>query len=156
MSGNLFLLYLKALIWSVFVSYSPSTVTAIGRCLREGRVLDDYPEFKDSHLGDGLRYILADLPDSGDRERLAESMTHVKQSAASTVYQNMVIEVGHYVTAKEGVEGVPEGAPGVVFCIEGNSISILFRLKEKRLVAKTVRAFEVLPIYTLTVSDDDA
>ncbi|MBI1390775.1 MAG: hypothetical protein GC154_20290 [bacterium] len=155
MGKDLFLLYLKALIWSVFVSYSKSTVSAIGHCLREGRVLDQYPEFKDSHLGDGLRYILTELPGEADRILLAESLKQVKASEASTIYQNMVIEVGHYVSAKEWLGDAAPESRGVVYCIDNGVISVLFSLPGRRLVAQPVRAFEIMPIYTLTVSDTD-
>lgn len=156
MSKNLFLLYLKALIWSVFVSYSKSTVNAIVHCIREGKVLDDYPEIHDSHLGECLNYILNELPDSECREELANALLQVKDGAASTIYQNMVIEVGHYVTAGDCLTDLPDGCNGVVYRIEGDVINVLFRLPEKRLHAKQVHSFEVMPVYTLTVSDDNA
>lgn len=156
MSKNLFLLYLKALIWSVFVSYSQSTLNAIVHCLREGRLLDDYPEFNDSHLGECLRYILNELPDAECRETLANALLQVKYGAASTIYQNMVIEVGHYVTAGDHLTDLPAGCHGVVYRIEGSVINVLFRLPDKRITAKRVHSFEVMPVYTLTISDDNA
>lgn len=156
MGKNMFLLYLKALIWSVFVSYSPSTVNAIAHCLREGRILDDYPEFQDSHLGEGLRYILKELPDAESRAVLADALSQVKDGAASTIYQNMVLEVGHYVTANDCLTDLPEGCHGVVFRIDGQIIDVLFRLPGQGMISKRVHSFEVMPVYTLTVSDDDA
>lgn len=156
MSKNLFLLYLKALIWSVFVSYSQSTVNAIVHCLREGRILDDYPEFNDSHLGECLRYILNELPDAECRESLANALLEVKDGAASTIYQNMVIEVGHYVTACDCLTDLPPECHGVVYRIENSIINVLFRLPDKRITARRVHSFEVMPVYTLTVSDDNA
>ncbi len=153
MSKNMFLLYLKALIWSVFVSYSESTVKAIVHCLREGRILDDYPEFQNSHLSEGLRFILKELPGGEDRERLADALSHVKDGSASTIYQNMVIEVGHYVTANDCLTDLPEECPGVVYKIEGQTVNVLFRLPDKRLQPKKVHSFEIMPVYTLTVSD---
>ncbi len=102
-----FLLYLKALIWSVFVSYSNSTVAAIAECLREGVVSDAYPEFRDTHLGESLRFLIGSIPSEDDRRQLAACMEQVKSSSASMVYRNMVIEVGHYVTAKTTHWGCP-------------------------------------------------
>ncbi|MBD3265740.1 hypothetical protein GF373_03655 [bacterium] len=148
-----FLLYLKALIWSVFVSYTQSTVMAIAHCLREGEIDEGFNEFRDTHLGDGLKYILDTLPNQEDREHVAAALDVVKESEASLIYQNMVIEVGHYVTAKDAIADVPPNSPGVVYCLKHNKISVLFRKPDKTLSPQTVHPFQVMPVYTLTIPD---
>jgi hypothetical protein len=150
---NQFLLYLKALIWSVFVSYTKSTVLAISLCLRDGELKEGFPEFKDTHLGDGIRHILGELPNTADRETLAAALEQVKDSEASLIYQNMVIEVGHYVTATDEIGDVPMNSPGVVFCLRDKKISVLFRKADKSLSLQTVYPFQVMPVYTLTIPD---
>ncbi len=153
MSTRNFLLYLKALIWSIFVSYTNATVCAIVNCLREGRVGDEYPEFKDTHLGEGLRFIIQSLPQAEDRNRLADSLEKVKSSQASMVYRNMVIEVGHYVTAVAPIGDVPGECPGVVYCLESSYISIIFYKPDGKLSAQRVLPFQIMPVYTLTIPD---
>ncbi|MDX9752538.1 MAG: hypothetical protein RBU29_01170 [bacterium] len=148
-----FLLYLKALVWSVFVSYTQATVMAIAHCLREGEVKSGFPEFQDTHLGDGLRFLISALPQAADRQRVAAALEEVKGSDASLIYQNMVIEVGHYVTAKDTLQDVPTNAPGVVFCLKNNTISVLFRKPDQSLSVQTVHPFQIMPVYTLTVPD---
>ena len=147
-----FLLYLKALIWSVFVSYDNSTVKLIAQALRDGTT-GDHPQFKDSHLGDGLRLILDFVPQPDGREILASCLEQVKGSEPSLIYQNMVIEVGHYVTAKDAIADVPPNSPGVVYCLKQGKISVLFRKPDKTLSPQTVHPFQVMPVYTLTISD---
>jgi len=151
-----FLLYLKALIWSVFISYTPSTIAGIVACLREGRVGDEYPEFKDSHLGEGLRFIIQSVPRPADRDILASCLEKVKGSLPSIVYQNMVIEVGHYVTAVDPIGDVPVHSAGVVYHLETAMISVVFRKGDGTLSAQRVRPFQIMPIYTLTVPDPTA
>ena len=153
MNSRNFLLYLKALIWSVFVSYTNSTVVSIEQCLREGKVLDEFPEFQDSHLGESLRYIIETLPTPEDRECLASCLENVKESTPSMIYQNMVIEVGHYVTAKTAIYDVPADCPGVVYCLHSPTISVLFRKPDGTLASKKVHAFQVMPVYTLTIPE---
>lgn len=156
MSTKNFLLYLKALIWSIFVSYTNATVSSIVACLREGRVLDEYPEFKDTHLGEGLRFILENIVRQDDRDRLADCLEHVKESEASIIYRNMVIEVGHYVTSNEVMDDVPVHCPGVVYCLKSNLISVVFYKADKTLSAKQVRPFQVMPVYTLTIPEPNS
>ncbi len=148
-----FYLYLKALIWSVFVSYEDSTVHLIARCIREGNTGESYAEFRDSHLGDGLRVILQHLTDQQERDRLADCLEKVKQSEAAMVYRNMVIEVGHYVTAKEGIGDVKEDDYGVIYCLDSSRIWVLFRTEEGKLVDTEVFPFQIMPVYTLTIPD---
>ncbi len=151
-----FLLYLKALIWSIFVSYTPSTVSAIASCLRERRVREEYPEFQDTHLGEGLRFIIARLERVEDCELLACCLEQVKQSDSSMIYRNMVIEVGHYVTAKESIGDVPEDCAGVVYCLESVMIHVVFLKSDNTLSAKRLHPFQIMPIYTLTVPDPNS
>lgn len=148
-----FLLYLKALIWSIFVSYTPSTVSAIASCLRERRVLDAYPEFQDTHLGEGLRFIIERLRRPEDSELLAQCLEHVKESLPSAIYRNMVIEVGHYVISQQTIGDVPENSNGVVYCLESKSIDVVFLKPDSTLSAQRVHPFQIMPVYTLTVSD---
>lgn len=156
MQARNFLLYLKALIWSIFVSYTPSTVSAIASCLRERRVLDEYPEFQDTHLGEGLRFIIERLPRQEDCDRLAECLEHVKDSAPSIIYRNMVIEVGHYITAKEQIGDVAEDCAGVVYCLETDMINAVFLKSDGSLSAHRVYPFQIMPVYTLTVPDPNS
>lgn len=153
MQSRNFLLYLKALIWSIFVSYTPSTVSAIAACLREGRVLDAYPEFQDTHLGEGLRFIIERLKRKEDHALLASCLEHVKESVPSIIYRNMVIEVGHYVTANEPIADVAEECAGVVYCLESDMIHVVFLKSDDTLSAQRVRPFQIMPVYTLTVRD---
>ncbi|MFB3788441.1 MAG: hypothetical protein ACE15F_18945 [bacterium] len=153
MSTRNFLLYLKALIWSIFVSYTNATVCAIVNCLREGRVGDEYPEFKDTHLGESLRFIIQSFPRPEDRTLLADALEKVKSSQASMVYRNMVIEVGHYVTAVEPIGNVPSHSPGVVHCLEAGLISVVFYKPDGTLTVHRVRPFQIMPVYTLTIPD---
>lgn len=153
MSTRNFLLYLKALIWSIFVSYTNATVCAIISCLREGRVGDEYPEFQDTHLGESLRFIIRSLPRAEDRSLLADSLNQVKTSQASMVYRNMVIEVGHYVTAMEPIGDVPSECPGVVYCLKEGHISVVFYKPDGTLSAQRVHPFQIMPVYTLTIPD---
>jgi hypothetical protein len=153
MQARNFLLYLKALIWSIFVSYTPSTVSAIASCLRERRVLDEYPEFQDTHLGEGLRFIIERLHRPEDAELLAQCLEHVKESAPSAIYRNMVIEVGHYVTSQQVLGDTPENCNGVVYCLQSNTIDIIFLKPDGTLSAQRVHPFQIMPVYTLTVSD---
>ncbi|MEW6234929.1 MAG: hypothetical protein AB1656_06040 [Candidatus Omnitrophota bacterium] len=148
-----FLLYLKALIWSVYVSYKDSTVALIAQCLREGSAGENYPEFRDSHLGDCLRTIIQSLPRTEDRNALAACLQKVKSGEASMVYRNMVIEVGHYVTARETIEDVPENCYGVVYFLASAKIDVLFRKPDGTLSAQCVFPFQIMPVYTLTVPD---
>ena len=152
MNTRNFLLYLKALIWSVFVSYTGSTVAAIVQCLRDGTI-PEYPEFLDSHLGDSLRFILESLPRQEDRELIACGLEKVKQSQPSIIYRNMVIEVGHYVTTREAMGDVPADCPGVIYCLEASTISVLFRKPDGTLVDRKVHPFQVMPVYTLTIPE---
>ncbi|RJP27786.1 MAG: hypothetical protein C4527_12525 [Candidatus Omnitrophota bacterium] len=148
-----FLLYLKALIWSVFISYTDSTIAAIVQCLRAGQVGDEFPEFRDTHLGEGLRFLISALPREEDRVLLASCLGQVKKSESSMVYRNMVIEVGHYVTAQSALGDVPSDCAGVVYCLNPSSISVIFRKPDGTLSDKQVHPFQVMPIYTLTVPD---
>lgn len=149
-----FLLYLKALIWSIFVSYKDSTISIIIQCLREGSFGEHYPELKDTHLGDGIRLILESLPREEDRILLATSLERVKQSEPAMVYRNMVIEVGHYVTLKAKTGDVPENCYGVVYCLKSSQIHVLFRKTDGTLSDQCVHPFQILPVYTLTVPDN--
>ncbi|MGC9327557.1 MAG: hypothetical protein ACP5I1_07975 [Candidatus Hinthialibacter sp.] len=151
-----FYLYLKALIWSIFVSYTPSTVSAIASCLRERRVLSEYPEFQDTHLGEGLRYIISRLHRKEDCDLLASCLETVKKSAPSIIYQNMVIEVGHYVTATQPLDDVPEDCTGVVYCLKSNSIYVIFLKPDNTISAQKVRPFQIMPVYTLTAPDPNS
>jgi len=148
-----FLLFLKALIWSVYVSYKDSTVALIAQCLREGNTGENYPEFRDSHLGDCLRTIIQTLPREADRTTLADCLQKVKSGEASMVYRNMVIEVGHYVTAKETIGDVPENCYGVVYFLSSAKIDVLFRQSDGTLSVQCVHPFQIMPVYTLTVPD---
>jgi len=153
MQNRNFLLYLKALVWSIFVSYTPSTVSAIASCLRERRVLSEYPEFQDTHLGEGLRFIIERLKRPEDCELLAQCLEHVKESLPSSIYRNMVIEVGHYVTSQQTIGDVPENCNGVVYCLESKTIDVVFLMPDSSLSAQRVHPFQIMPVYTLTVSD---
>lgn len=155
MAETNFLLYLKALVWSVFVSYTESTVTLICNAVRSGNV-SGVPEFQDSHLGDCLRYIVQELPNPEHRQKLADCLPNVKKSMPSRVYQNMVIEVGHYVMSEQDLGDVPDDCPGVVYCLGESSIHVLFRTPGKTLTARTVHPFQIMPVYTLTVPDKGA
>ncbi len=148
-----FLLYLKALIWSVFISYTDSTVAAIVHCLREGHVGDEFPEFKDTHLGEGLRFLIQSLTKTEDRELLASCLSHVKKSDSSMVYRNMVIEVGHYVTSQHTIEDVPADCAGVVYCLSHSMISVIFRKPDGTLSDLKLHPFQVMPVYTLTIPE---
>ncbi|MBN2326150.1 MAG: hypothetical protein JXR73_03280 [Candidatus Omnitrophica bacterium] len=153
MQSRNFLLYLKALIWSIFVSYTPSTVSAIASCLRERRVLSEYPEFQDTHLGEGLRFIIERLQRKEDCDLLASCLETVKKSAPSIIYRNMVIEVGHYVTAKQPLGDVTEDCAGVVYCLESEMIHVIFLKPDSTLSDQKVHPFQIMPVYTLTVPD---
>ena len=65
----------------------------------------------------------------------------------------MVIEVGHYVTAKEAIEDVPADSAGVVYCVKENDISVVFFQSDQTLSIRQVHPFQVMPVYTLTVPD---
>ncbi len=151
-----FLLYLKALIWSVFISYTDSTVGSIVHCLREGWVGEEFPEFRDTHLGEGLRFLIDSLPRIEDRELLASCLEQVKKSDSSMVYRNMVIEVGHYVTSRTSIKDVPSDCAGVVYCLDSSMISVVFRKKDGTLSDCRVHPFQVMPIYTLTIPESSA
>jgi hypothetical protein len=151
-----FLLYLKALIWSIFVSYAESTVSSIAQCLHQRQVLEEYPEFQDTHLGDGLRFILDRIKTQEDCDLMASCLEKVKQSEPSIVYRNMVIEVGHYVTANNDIGDVPEDCAGVVYCLSSDIISIIFLKPDGSLSEKQVHPFEIMPVYTLTIPDTNS
>ena len=129
---------------------------AISLCLREGEVKDGFSEFRDTHLGDGLKHIIKELPRIEDRECLANALDLVKESNPSFIYQNMVIEVGHYVIAKDELTGITPNTPGVVYCLQDSKISVLFRNADKTLTAKTVHPFQIMPVYTLTIPDSSS
>ncbi len=152
MTHTNFLLYLKSLVWSVFVSYTEETVMQIAESLKEGD-LQDVPAYQNTHLGKCVQYFIEILPQAEDRIRLAESLQMVKQSEASFVYRNMVIEVGHYVTADQTIDEIPEDCPGVTYRIHGKKIDVLFCLPNNSLVAKRVHPFQVMPVYTLTIPE---
>jgi hypothetical protein len=148
------LLYLKALIWSVFVAYGEQTISAIVECLDSGRVFNDRPELVDTNLGDGLRFLIQRFPDSKDREILAAALRNVKHSRPSLVYRNMMIEVGHYVMSREGITDVPIDRYGVIYQVEADRVHVLFRLPDGHLMDCTVHPSQVTPLYTLTVGED--
>jgi hypothetical protein len=114
---------------------------------------EELKEFKDTHLGKGLRYLLSEIAEPNDRLRLSDSLREIKQSMPSLVYQNKIIEVGHYVVAAQNLEGIPENCYGVVFRLEPAKIHVLFRISGKRLVPAVVRPFEIMPVYTLVVPE---
>ena len=153
-SERMVLLYLKALIWSVFVAYGERTVQAIVQCLSAGRVSNDDPELIETHLGEGLQFLIDHLPGPQDRDTLAAALKNVKHSRPSLIYQNMVVEVGHYVMAREGIADVPPDRYGVIYRIEDSQIDVLFRLQDGHLVRCTVHPSQVTPLYTLTVGED--
>jgi len=146
------LLYLKALVWSVFVSYTEETITQLSDSLKKGKV-QDLPSLRDSHLGKCLQYLVDQLPTTEDRVLLADALHQVKQSEASIVYRNMVIEVGHYVTAEQPIDEVPDDCPGVIYRIQDKKIDVLFCLPNLSLVSKSVHPFQVMPLYTLTIGE---
>lgn len=148
------LLYLKALIWSVFVAYGEKTINSIAQCLDSGNVSGDDPELGATHLGDGLRFLVRHLPTPDDRKTLAEALQNVKNSHPSVVYRNMVIEVGHYVMARENIPDVPIDRYGVIYRVEENQVSVLFRLPDGQLVDRTIHPSQITPLYTLTVGED--
>lgn len=156
MSNHNFMLFLKALIWSVYVSYGKETVVRIIHAVEDNCVPDDHPDFDASHLGKCLKTILNSLPDETSRNHLAESLRQVQGSDASMVYQNMVFEIGHYVTAKDAVGSIPDECPGVVYHIEKGKISVLFRKADQSFEPETVYPDQILPVYTLTIPDPSA
>ncbi|MFH1738409.1 MAG: hypothetical protein ABIH23_05330 [bacterium] len=153
-SERMVLLYLKALIWSVFVAYGERTVLAIVSCLKEGAVREDDPELSETHLGDGLRFLIHHLPGPQDRETLAKALQKVKNSRPSLVYRNMVIEVGHYVTSREDIADIPVDRYGVIYRVEENQVCVLFRLTDGTLADRKVHPSQITPLYTLTVGED--
>ncbi len=153
-SERMILLYLKALIWSVFVAYGERTVAAIIDCLVRGKVNEDDPELSETHLGDGLRFLIQHLPGPRDRELLAGALKKVKNSRPSLIYGNMVIEVGHYVRARESIPEVPVDRFGVIYRVEENQVCVLFRLEDGKLVDRKVHPSQITPLYTLTVGED--
>lgn len=156
MSNHNFMLFLKALIWSVYVSYGKETIARIIQAVEDNQVPEDHPDFGSSHLGKCLNTILKSLPDETSRSHLAESLRQVRNSDASMVYQNMVFEIGHYVTAKEAVGEVPDDCPGVVYHISKGKISVLFRKEDQSFVPEIVYPDQILPVYTLTIPDPSA
>jgi hypothetical protein len=156
MSNHNFMLFLKALIWSIYVSYGKETVARIINAVEENCVPEDHPDFDSSHLGRCLKTILNSLPDDASRNHLAESLRQVQSSDASMVYQNMVFEIGHYVCIKETVNTVPENCHGVVYHISKGKISVLFRQADHSFVPETVYPDQILPVYTLTIPDPSA
>ena len=128
MSETQFLLYLKALIWSVFVSYTNTTVQHLAEALNKGSISGDHPELQDTHLGICLRYFLAELR---THRSGASSRKHSIRSGKppSLIYKNKVIEVGHYVITAQPLEQVPDNCYGVVHC--RNSGSMRFPLSSK-------------------------
>ena len=153
-SERMILLYLKALIWSVFVAYGERTVQAIVSCLEHAAVREDDPELSETHLGDGLRFLIHHLPGPKDRETLAGALQKIKNSRPSLVYRNMVIEVGHYVTSREDITNVPVDRYGVIYRVEENQVCVLFRLTDGRLADRKVHPSQITPLYTLTVGED--
>ena len=153
-SERMVLLYLKALIWSVFVAYGERTIGAVARCLDSGEVAGDDPELGETHLGDGLRFLIQHLPAAEDRAILADALGKVKHSRPSVVYRNMVIEVGHYVMARENIPDVPVDRYGVIYQVEANQVSVLFRLPDGHLADRTIHPSQITPLYTLTVGAD--
>ena len=153
-SERMVLLYLKALIWSSFIAYGERTIQAIVQCLSSGRVSDDDPELIETHLGEGLQFLIHRLPDPRDRDTLAAALGKVKHSRPSLVYRNMVIEVGHYVMSREGIAQVPVDRYGVIYRVEQNQVGVLFRLLDGHLVDRMVHPSQVTPLYTLTVGKD--
>ena len=124
----------------------------ISSVLRLGGIPDELAQLRNTHLGDVLRQVLAKITAQEDRERIAAALEKTPDSQASMVYRNMVIEVGHYVTAQE-VEDVPVDSCGVVYHIGEKEISVLFRVVGQPLQDCQVRPFEVIPVYTLTITD---
>ena len=57
-SERMILLYLKALIWSVFVAYGERTVAAIINCLTCGEVDENEKNTMLTHISDALRNII--------------------------------------------------------------------------------------------------
>lgn len=149
------LLHLKALVWTVYVAGGRPMAEQIASVLRLGEIPDTLAQVRDTHLGDVLRQVLAKITDIEDRERLAAALEKTPNSQASVIYRNMVIEVGHYVTAQQ-VEGVPVDCYGVVYHIGEKEVSVLFRTVDRTLLDRQVRSFEVIPVYTLTISETDA
>lgn len=155
-SGRNFLLYLKALVWSIFVSYSNTTVELIVRCLRQGEISNESPDFQHSHLGLSLKFIVGKLPRLEDRECLARCLERVKLSDTSLIYRNMVFEMGHYVTTLEKLGDVEEGCAGVVYYLKDSRIAVIFRKEDQTLSAHEVIPSQVLPVYTLTIPETSA
>lgn len=153
MAETQFLLNLKALIWSVYVAYTPGTVEVISRALDEGVVDESFPEIRETHLGQGLRFLLRELPDEEDRRKLSLCIPKVKSSQPSLIYRNMVIEVGHYVVTETALDEVPYDCHGVVYCLDRNMVHVLFRLQGKKLAVKSVLPFQIMPVYTLTIPE---
>lgn len=152
MNKTTILLNLKALVWSVYVSFPKETTEHICQSLRDGTIVADSPELDDTHLGKGLRIIMQAVSRPEDRALLAEGLQHVPTSEASIVFQNKVIEIGHYVTPV-GISGLPGSGCGVVTHIDSRMVEALFLLPNRSLARKRVHPFELSPIYTLTVSD---
>lgn len=146
------LLNLKALIWSVYVSYSDDTVAKICTSLNDGTVDSACAELNDTHLGKGLKIIMQAIEGTQDRALLAKSLSETQSSEASIVYRNMVIEIGHYVTPV-AISGLPDTCHGVVSHIDSRMVDALFLLPNRTLVKKRVHPFELCPVYTLTISD---
>ncbi|MGI6457336.1 MAG: hypothetical protein ACOX5R_17200 [bacterium] len=151
MSETQFLLYLKALIWSVFVSYTNTTVQHLAEALNKGSISGDHPELQDTHLGICLRYFLAELQDPQERRILSEALYQVRESLPSLIYKNKVIEVGHYVITAQPLEQVPDNCYGVVHCLQEQRIHALFRCPQKHLIPAIVHPFQIMPVYTLTI-----
>ena len=156
MANHNLMLFLKALIWSVFVSYEKETVIQIIHAVEDGCVPEDHPDFHSSHLGKCLKFILQNTPDETSRTHLANSLRQVQGSDASMVYQNMVFEIGHYVTAKENMAQIPDECSGVVFHIQNGKISVLFRQSDQSFEPLTVYPHQIMPVYTLTIPDPSA
>lgn len=147
------LLYLKALIWSVFVSYTDDAAGDIRHVLLAGGMDAAGGGLRESHLGRGLAFLLERFGRAEDRELLAHSLALVKQSDPSLVYRNMVFEIGHYITAKEPLGGVPENCPGVIRSLKPGSVSALFLKPDGTLEACEVFPDQVMPVYTLTIPE---
>lgn len=155
MNHALFLLNLKALVWTVFVSPGDSVQNMILRVLREGGISSEESDLQDTHLGDGLRIILQRFPQNEDREALAKALSRVHLSQASVISENRLIEVGHYVQA-ESVPNVPEDCYGVVHYIDEQAIEVIFSPRQGNLLVRRALPFEVMPVYTLTISELDS
>ncbi len=155
-SNHNLMLHLKALIWSIYVSYGKETVMRIVHAVEEGKVPEDHPDFHSSHLGICLKYILNHIQSGESLHHLAECLREVQGSETSMIYQNMVFEIGHYVSAKESSGTIPEDCPGVVYHIQRGKIQVLFKKPDQTLEPATRYPDELMPVYTLTIPDSSA